>query len=775
MNEFFLKIINMSISAGWLVLAVLVLRLLLKKAPKWVNVLLWGLVAVRLVFPFSIESIFSLIPSAETVPMDIEMAAAPAIDSGISTINRVVNPVISASFTPNPVASANPLQIWIPVAAVFWLLGVAVMLLYTAVSYGRLLHRVRTAVRYRDNIFQSEQVASPFVLGVFRPRIYLPFHLDEQALTHILAHEQAHIRRKDHWWKPLGFLLLTVHWFNPLLWLAYVLLCRDMELACDERVIRDLDNGHRADYTQALVTCSVKRRMVAACPLAFGEVGVKERVKSVMHYRKPAFWVIVAAVLVCVVTALCFLTNPKVTVKSRLVPGSAWRCEEIPLSFSMNDSFVLNGTFYRGEEAEPVSIGYRFAGFYNAVFDLYAGDWVQVQTSGDEPLLSGILSAEKRTLVLDVKTDNLGIDEDRLVFTRVDQLRQPNRVIGYSALYTEDLIDRAMDIAQREFEKQFPGCVLTELRYDEEIENRVYFSEQIAAYWDQGEKLIPVIVTYQTANRSFDSRTFYLVRTEVSWEFVSSEPYKKRIALNDIIILSQYGYDLHWSDFEDYPYTETGSGLYIRVYEINEMYDLWIGGTDTDSDPMYIYLALAEDPETRIDIRDGGVTEFLEQNNKSDTDSNNNDLQLQLMLPKHKFEAGEPIECKAVLTYVGEEDTVTIFYNNPIVIFTLDGGEYFHGDRYGWAVHDVNNAPAAARILKKGEPMEIPFQKQQHWFTGLLDDTEKAFWEDYKASPELTLEPGNYEIIAHFAYSLKRVTAHGPFEKIDVSETIIVE
>ena len=777
MSELFLKFFNMSISASWLVLAVLVLRLLLKKAPKWVNVLLWGLVAVRLVFPFSIESIFSMIPSGETVPMDIGFSSEPAIDSGIAAINQAVNPAIISSFAPNPGDSVNPLQIWIPVAAVFWLLGVAVMLLHTAVSYGRLLRRVRTAVRYRDNIYQSEQVASPFVLGVFRPKIYLPFHLDEQDMAHIIAHEKAHIRRKDHWWKPLGFLLLTVHWFNPLLWLAYVLLCRDMELACDERVIKELGNEQRADYTQALVTCSVKRRMVAACPLAFGEVGVKERVKSVMHYRKPAFWVIVAAVLVCVVTALCFLTNPKATVKSRLVPGSVWRCEEIPLSFSMNDSFVLNGTLCRGDDAEPVSIGYRFAGFYNAVFDLYAGDWVQVQTSGDEPLLSGILSAEKRTLVLDVKTDNLGIDEDRLVFTRVDQLWQPNRVIGYSALYTEDLINDAMDIAQREFEKQFPGYVLTELRYDEDVENRALISYLIEDYRKQGQELLPVVLTYRTSTGAAESCAMYLVRTEdkTSWEYALTGPYQKRIDLNEIIILSQYGYDLHWSDFEDYPYTETGSGLYIRVYEINEMYELRIGGTDTESDPMYIYLALAEDPETRIDIRDGSVTEFLEQNNKLDTDSNNNDLQLQLVLPKHQFEAGEPIECKAVLTYVGEEDSVTIFYNNPIVIFTLDGDEYFRGDRYGWAVRDVYNAPAVTRTLKKGEPLEIPYQKQQHQFTGLLDDAEKAFWEDYKASPELTLEPGKYEMIAHFAYSLKRVTAHGPFEKIDVSETIIVE
>ena len=312
MNELFLKIINMSISASWLVLAVLLLRLVLKKAPKWVNVLLWGIVAVRLICPFSFESALSLIPSSETIPLDIEMAAKPTIDSGVPAINSVVNPVLSSFAPPQHVlTSANPLQIWIPILNIIWLIGVGALLSYTAVSYWRLCRKVDTAVRYKDNIFQSENVSSPFVLGIIKPRIYLPFNMNGQDLEHVVAHEQAHIRRRDHWWKPLGFLLLTIHWFNPLMWLAYVLLCRDIELACDEKVIKELDNEQRADYAQALVVCSVNRPMIAACPLAFGEVGVKDRVKSVMNYKKPAFWVIIIAVIACVIVAVCFLTNPK--------------------------------------------------------------------------------------------------------------------------------------------------------------------------------------------------------------------------------------------------------------------------------------------------------------------------------------------------------------------------------------------------------------------------------------------------------------------------------
>ena len=310
MSELFLKIVNMSISASWVVVAVLALRFCLKKAPKWVNVLLWGIVAARMVFPFSIESVLSLIPSAETISPTIMMEQSPSVQTGVPALNHVINPVISGSFTPAPGASANPLQIWIPVLAGIWLFGIVALFLYSAVSYCRLRRKVCEAVILRDNIYQSENVCSPFVLGIIKPKIYLPYHMDSREMDHVIAHEQTHIRRKDHWWKPLGFLLLTIHWFNPLMWLSYVLLCRDIELACDEKVIGKMGNAQRADYTQALVACSVDRRLIAACPLAFGEIGVKERVKSVMNYKKPAFWIVLASVIVCAVIAVCFLTNP---------------------------------------------------------------------------------------------------------------------------------------------------------------------------------------------------------------------------------------------------------------------------------------------------------------------------------------------------------------------------------------------------------------------------------------------------------------------------------
>ena len=311
MNELFLKIINMSISASGLVLVVLILRFVLKKAPKWVNILLWGIVAIRLICPFSFESALSLIPSAETFPEKVISGPSFDVQTGITPVDNRINDYLGDRYFEGVTVPANNGNTIMTILTIVWTIGILLLVAYTVISYWRLHREIDTAVRYKDNIFQSENVSSPFVLGLIKPRIYLPFKLDGQDMEHVVAHEQAHIRRKDHWWKPLGFLLLTIHWFNPLMWLAYVLLCRDIELACDEKVIKGLSNEQRADYTQALVACSVNHRMIAACPLTFGEVGVKERVKSVMNYKKPAFWVIIIAVIVCVGVAVCFLTNPK--------------------------------------------------------------------------------------------------------------------------------------------------------------------------------------------------------------------------------------------------------------------------------------------------------------------------------------------------------------------------------------------------------------------------------------------------------------------------------
>lgn len=581
MTELFLDIVNMSISAGWLVLAVLALRLILKKAPKWVNVLLWGIVAVRLICPFSIESALSLIPSKETISPEIMMDWTPEISTGVEALDQVVNPVISTSFAPNPGTSANPLQILIPVAANFWLLGVLILLAYTAISYLSLRLKLRTAVILRDNIFQCETVSSPFVLGILKPKIYLPYSMDGNNLNHVVAHEQAHIKRKDHWWKPLGFLLLTVYWFNPLMWLAYILLCRDIELACDEKVIAELGNEQRADYTQALVTCSVNRRMIAACPLAFGEVGVKERVKSVMDYKKPAFWIIITALVVCVVVAVCFLTNPLDSVDYLKFTG--WS----------------NDPSYPDQMNYEINLGNRAMSG-----QIYVEQWTNGTCVSSAPVVMTQFVDSIHITVRD------RWDAGEMVGTEIHiETNQYGGSLTTYFPYPEEF-DGAYHYARNELNKRI------KLSPDQEVILE-------ARSFQCGNGIRPFNCENLITNRELlDSQDCILVIRAVfsddplgvTVHDEASSP-TEVLTLNDVIILSQKGHDLTWDDFEKFHYNETGSGLYIRVYEINDLFQLMIGGGGPDSDPMYIYLKANDGTDDRIDIRDGGVTEFISEHN----------------------------------------------------------------------------------------------------------------------------------------------------------------
>lgn len=311
MDDVFLKLVNLSISASWLILAVLVLRVVLKKAPKWVMPLLWGVVALRLVCLFSIESALSLIPSAETIPSEIVTETREPVLYEQATLDIVTNPTLPSAAEVPVGVSRQQAQVDFNIYSVLWLAGMAALLVHALVSAGKLKRKLATAILLRDNIYESEFVDSPFVFGVVKPNIYLPMHMDEGTAAYVIAHEHAHLARRDHWWKVLGYLVLALHWFNPLVWVAYILFCRDIELACDEKVVKGLDGAARADYSQALLSCAAPGRAVAACPLAFGEGNIKTRVKSALHYKKPAFWVAAAAVLAVVIVAVCFLTNPK--------------------------------------------------------------------------------------------------------------------------------------------------------------------------------------------------------------------------------------------------------------------------------------------------------------------------------------------------------------------------------------------------------------------------------------------------------------------------------
>lgn len=332
MEQVFLELFNMSVSAGWVILAVLVLRLLLKRAPKNTRMILWAVVGFRLVCPFSLESALSLIPSTQTIAPEALYDPLPEVNSGIPAVNEVVNPVFSESFAADVTASVNPLQVALTVAGYVWIIGMAAMALYGIISYAVLRRKVAASVRLRENIWLSDHVPTPFILGWIKPRIILPSDMPEDLYEPVIAHERAHLKRGDHWIKLAGFVLLCVYWFHPLVWAAYILLSRDIELACDERVIRQMETDEKKAYSEALLAYGIKTHRIVACPLAFGEVGVKQRIKAVLHYKKPTLWIIIAAVVALSILTVCFLTNPNQTVLAHIdvFDNPLWTTGRVP-------------------------------------------------------------------------------------------------------------------------------------------------------------------------------------------------------------------------------------------------------------------------------------------------------------------------------------------------------------------------------------------------------------------------------------------------------------
>lgn len=353
MGDIFLKLLNMSITAGWLILAVLCIRLLFRKIPKWVNCLLWGVVAIRLICPFSIESQFSILPSTEPIKSSTVVEGEvqnyiPSIDSRLTIVENTINPMLTETFAYNESDSAAPLQIVTYAAGLVWCCGMVLLIICAMGSAVKLHKLVKEAVCVRDNIYICDAVKSPFILGIFRPRVYFSSALREREMDYILAHESAHLKRKDHWWKALGYLLLCIHWFNPLCWMAYSLLCKDIELACDEKAAKDMTFHEKKEYSKVLLSCAGQRSLIMVCPLAFGEVGVKERVKSVLNYKKPTLWIMIATVAVLVILVVCFLTNPtreyqiRITIPAGSTEAFCYSDEEIsPKGNTL--------TFYAGE------------------------------------------------------------------------------------------------------------------------------------------------------------------------------------------------------------------------------------------------------------------------------------------------------------------------------------------------------------------------------------------------------------------------------------------
>ena len=615
MSDIFLKILNMSIAASWLILAVMLFRFILKKVPKWITVLLWGIVALRLVVPFSFESALSLIPSAETFNAHNIQYETPAISSGIPAINNAVNPVLGETFAPNPAGSVNPLYVWTFIVSVIWFIGIAAMLLYAVISYVRVRRSVAERIPYEGNIFLCDHVKSPFILGLVRPKIYLPSNMDATAMEPVIAHEKAHLARHDHWWKPLGFLILTVHWFNPLCWIAYVLLCRDIELACDEKVIRQMDLEGKKQYSTALLECNAQRRLVTICPLAFGEVGVKERVKNVLNYKKPTFWVIVVAVVACAVVAVCFATNPVTAEPS--TPNT-----ERP-------TLIMNGNAYVDPYMPVSSLPY------------------------------GYQSAGKLT---EEQANNTGLEG-------IEYFIHPSKAedfYTYQECGTPISID-TVDSTKRQW-----------------------------AY----------VRWIQDGNNAVDGR---------------------KLTLDDVVMLSQMGDALSWSDFELYQGREVGSGLYIMRYEIDELFDVLVGGVP-DETPWYIYMRVNNEADDRIDIRTEDVSTFIE--------AHRNDVPK--VVEPTPDGGGEPAPEEPDFSTLSEEQTTirqAILEHNrsadltdlvpcasfaELASFVVDGSDFTEYIHYGWALYEEYRVTDSGLETVTGShvPVAITYPSQSYLHNG---------------------------------------------------------
>lgn len=578
MEAVFLKFVNMSITAGWLVLAIATVRLLFRRTPKRILCLLWGLVALRLVCPFSIESALSLIPSAAPLPQEIIYTAHPEIQSGITAIDNAVNPMLASSLTPvSQATSANPTQIWSFIFTQIWLLGILLMAGYGIISYLLLRRRVAAAIPVRQNIRRCEFIDSPFVLGFFPARIYLPAALEKREWEYVLKHEESHIEHHDHWWKLLGFTLLCLYWFNPLMWLAYVLFCRDLEGACDERVIRDLDREGRRAYAEALLNCSLPHRSVTACPLAFGEVSVKKRVQNVMDYKKPGFWILLISVLVCIVLAAGFLTNPETVYDyDRTYPQSQLKAPDRIQVLSGNGETIL----YEKDSDQ-----------YHRLLETLRKNWWKytpedLETASDEALVPvpapEVIRTKSWKTHLEMKDDTIQLIYESEPFLWEDHKGKQTEIRMMAFLLPQEA--------------------------DNTDSTRNYFMLNRSTDFTNSAG---IYTYYYPAEIAHDFWRFLTQKSEEVVTVVSG----KNMSINDVIALSPKGEDLTVSDFDGFAYEEKGSYLlYSREFPINDVYALWLGHGGGLEKPIYCWLVHLTSGD-RLDITQGNeenqITDFI--------------------------------------------------------------------------------------------------------------------------------------------------------------------
>ena len=584
------KLFNMSLTASVAIVLVILLRLFLKKAPKVISYALWGVVLFRLLCPVSIGSNFSLYnlfdaPTEESgtmtsvieyVPSNIVHTEYPSVALPVPGISDAINEALPQG---REQLVADPLEAPMSIATYVWMIGVLGMGIYSIVSYVRLRRKLSVVVPLRDNIFIADDIKSPFVVGLFRPKIYLPCNLGDKEQEYIILHEQHHIKRLDHVMKALAFLALAIHWFNPLVWVAFILASKDMEMSCDEAVIRKVDGDVRADYSASLLTLATGRRIIAGTPLAFGEGDTKGRINNLSKWKKPAVWVVLIAVVACAVLAVTVLTNP----------------------ITMGDHFVLTNT---DSPANTNKLSYDIQLGNKAMSgQIYVEQWIDGACVKSAPVVMTQYVDSIDIIMRDRREDGTSVGTDIQIET--------NQYGGSLLTYFEH--PESFNVIGWGFK----GYELNE-------KNKLTSNEEVilaAKVFDNGSgiRAFDCETLVNEPERIKDAGYMIVVRAVFSEDPLGVTSHSEAsfptevLTLNDVIILSQKGYDLSWADFENYDYIETGSGLYIRVYEINARFRLMIGGGGPDSDPMYIYLALANDLDTRIDIRDGGVTEFISE------------------------------------------------------------------------------------------------------------------------------------------------------------------
>lgn len=694
--DVFFWVLNASISASFFVFAVILVRLIFKKAPKAIFVVLWGLVALRLICPVNIESVFSLIPSAETIPTEqFYYDQYDALNDSYD-LDIIDNPNYSDDVQYRLPGDVNSNSLKFMFNYFGWLIGIGIMLVYTLISFLIVKFKVRISVPLKDNIYLCDSIDTPFILGVIKPKIYVPSTIDKEDAEFVIAHEKAHLKRLDHLWKPFGFLLLSIYWFNPVLWVAYILLCKDIELACDEKVIRELGIDVKKDYSNALINCSVSRKTISACPLAFGETSVKSRIKTILNYKKPAFWVVIIAVVLSVVLAVCFLTNPvdnsnifdakfetgkchydyvitedKATNKSQLVYGINSSGEVYKdygngtgeyigkiqeTDFTVSDLNKL----LRAQDESGIYLG-RTSTSYEILDENGQREYVFIEKKNGDAAVINFFSDGKVMSVFTLKNisssgkdndddkldDELGQFIDLCIaehhsYENVDCLFVEREVIGkksflnkttvYLWVLAEGYSSNADDGITIEHGSSIP-TVITVKKESEGILSKGNGGYQLVEYWEPRDgsyyakdikSKYPWYMHYKVLGSqdyveelsdSIEKKVMdYYGIDYAAFESIDSyneKTYGKKLTLSDVVTLSKKSYNLTWDDFKEFNYAETGSGLYIRAYNINEMFTLYIGGTDPQKDPWYFYLEANDGSGERIDIRDGNVDEFI--------------------------------------------------------------------------------------------------------------------------------------------------------------------